>query len=106
MSFWLTFLLSACSALGQATLNVERRGSDVVLFITGGTSNVQYQIWTTPNPDQNVAATNWYYWRHAYSSTYHPYAEMIIYGENTSKQPLRFFQIRGIVEPTTIVPKK
>lgn len=95
---WLALLTIHCGGFAaEAVLRIERRGSDVVLFITGGTSNVQYQVWTAPNPDHNVAATNWYYWRHAYSATFYPYAEMLVYGENTSKQPLRFFQIRGIV---------
>lgn len=90
-------LVPLASFGSEAVLNIERRGGDVILYITGGVSNVQYQVWTAPNPDHNVAATNWYYWRRTYSSSFHPYAEMLVYGENTSKQPQRFFQIRGIL---------
>jgi len=88
-------LLSLCAAASEAVLHVEQRGSDVVLFITGGTSNVQYQVFTSP--DNNVTSTNWYYWRHAYSTSFKPYAEMLVYGPNTSQQPRRFFQIRGLL---------
>src|SRR5688572_13792104 len=100
--FWLLALSAfVCVHLrlnaAEAALHIERRGSEVVLKVTGGTSNVQYQVWTAPNPAQDVAATNWYYWRRAYSASFHPYAEMLVYGENTSKQPQRFFQIRGIL---------
>lgn len=92
-------LAYACCA-AEAALQIERRGNDVVLYITGGTSNVQYQIWTAPNPDHNVAATNWYPWRRAYSRDFlaNPgHGEMLVYGTNTSQQPRRFFQIRGVL---------
>lgn len=100
------FCFFALSLFGaEAVLNIERRGGEVVLFVTGGTSNVQYQVWTAPNPDHNIAATNWYYWRRAYSASFHPYSEMVVYGELTSKQPQRFFQIRGVLPDLATNPR-
>lgn len=85
---------SAC-AQSPASLHVEQRGGDTLLYVTGGTSNVQYQIWTSP--DNKVDSTNWYYWRRTYSTNYSPYAEILINGTNTTYRPQRFFQIRGIL---------
>lgn len=83
----------------EATLKIEQRGGDVVLYIVGGASNVQYQVWTPAN--NNVNDTNqWYYWRRIYSRDFlsNPgYGEVLVYGTNTSQQPRRFFQIRGIL---------
>jgi len=82
----------------EAQLNIERRGSDVVLYVTGGTSNVQYQVWTPDN--HALPGTNWYYWRRIYSRDFlsNPaYGEVLVYGPNTSQQPKRFFQIRGVL---------
>lgn len=102
-------LCSKCCA-AEAALHIERRGGDVILYITGGTSNVQYQIWTAPNPDHNVASTNWYYWRWIYSRDFvaQPgYGEVLVYGTNTSQQPRRFFQIRGVLpDPAQAVQSK
>lgn len=99
-SAFLSFgLVIACCA-AEARLNIERRGNNVVLYVTGGTSNVQYQVWSAPNPDNDVASTNWYYWRRVYSRDYlsNPaYGEVLVYGTNTSMQPKRFFQIRGVL---------
>jgi hypothetical protein len=88
-------LLAGALLASEAILNIEHRGGDVVLFVTGGTSNVQYQVFTSP--DNAVESTNWYYWRRAYSMDFKPYGEMLVYGTNTSQQPRRFFQIRGVL---------
>jgi hypothetical protein len=79
----------------EAKLNIERRGADVVIYVTGGTNTVQYQIWTSP--DNTVNSTNWYYWNRAY-----PGREFIVYNHlaapNTAaSKPQRFFQIRGVL---------
>lgn len=92
------FMAMAAIAQTPAKLVVEQRGSDVVLYVTGGTSNVQYQVWTPA--DNKLAGDQWYYWRRIYSRDFlsnHGYGEVLIYGENTSKQPMRFFQIRGVL---------
>lgn len=101
-SLWLVMGVLSLALVSQASTNpvlrVELRTNEVFLYVTGGTSNVQYQIWTAPNPDHNVASTNYYYWRRSYSRDFlaKPMeGEMIIYGTNTSQQPRRFFQIRG-----------
>ena len=92
-------LVPLASFGGEAVLNIERRGGDVILYITGGTSNVQYQVWTPAN--NNLAQSDqWYYWRRIYSRDFlsNPgYGEVLVYGENTSKQLRRFFQIRGVL---------
>lgn len=99
LALLLGFFLCASASLrllaAEAVLNIERRGGDVILFITGGTSNVQYQVFTSP--DNNVNSTNWYYWRRAYSMDFKPYGEMLVYATNTSQQARRFFQIRGVL---------
>lgn len=102
MKAFAIILVGLCALAGladtEAVLNIERRGGDVILYITGGTSNVQYQVFTSP--DNKLESTNWYYWRRSYSRDFvaNPgYGEMLVYGTNTSQQPKRFFQIRGVL---------
>ncbi|HEU4340046.1 MAG TPA: hypothetical protein VFU31_00600 [Candidatus Binatia bacterium] len=80
-------------------MKIEQRGGDVILYVTGGTSNVQYQVWTPAN--NNPHDTNqWYYWRRIYSRDFlsNPeYGEVLVSGTNTTYRPMRFFQIRGVL---------
>jgi hypothetical protein len=93
------FLAFGLHAQSPAALKIEPRPEGLVLFVTGGTSNVQYQVWTPAG--NNPADTNaWYYWRRIYSRDFlsvPAYGEVLISGTNTSQQPRRFFQIRGVL---------
>ena len=105
-NFWLLvagllLILAAKAKSEEAKLNIERRGADVVLYVSGGTTNVQYQIFTSP--DNTVTSTNWYYWRRAYSVSFPPgYGEILVYDHTAPtnaavSKPHRFFQIRGVL---------
>jgi hypothetical protein len=88
-------LLLANVGFAQATLKIESRGNDVILYVAGGISNVQYQIWTSP--DNTVTSTNWYYWNRAY-----PLKEFVVFNHlattnQAASKPQRFFQIRGVL---------
>lgn len=83
----------------DARLMVEKRGLDVVVFVTNGVPAVQYQIFTSP--DNTVASTNWYYWNRVYSIEYGN-GEKIVYNHmaltnQAASKPYRFFQIRGVL---------
>jgi len=87
----------------EARLNIQPRGSDAVVFVTDGTSNVQYQVWTSN--DHTINSTNWFPWRRAYSVTFLANTnsgEMLVYSPASppgaaARQPQRFFQIRGVL---------
>ena len=93
------FVMSVCCFAGEATLHMEQRGTDTILYITGGVTNVQYQIWTPANGNP-AAVEQWYYWRHAYSRDHvsQPgYAEILVTSTNTPWRTNGFFQIRGVL---------
>jgi len=83
----------------EATLNLEARGSNVVAYVTGGESNVQYWVWTSN--DNTVNSTNWYEWRWFYSADFSAYnTEIPVFATNSppgtaASNPMRFFNIRG-----------
>ena len=93
-------LFGALSAFAsEARLMVEKRGLDVVVFVTNGVPAVQYQIFTSP--DNNVASTNWYYWNRVYSIEFGN-GEKLVYNHlalsnQAASKPYRFFQIRGVL---------
>ena len=97
----LIFLCALSCSASEAVLNVQRLSSgEVVLFITGGTSNVQYQIYTSP--DNTINNTNWYYWRREYSRTFYNTGDVLVYSPSyppgtAASKPMRFFQIRGVL---------
>lgn len=84
-----------CASATEARLNIEARGSDVLLWVSGGTSNVQYQIYTSP--DNNAESANWYYWRRAYSADFKAYSEILVTSTNTPWRTRGFYQIRGVL---------
>lgn len=98
--FYLLLSILAFAASGaEAKLNIEPRPEGYVIFVTGGTSNVQYQVWTSPQP-YTVDATNWYFWRRIYSRDFiskPEQAEVLVHGTNTTFRLRSFYQIRGIL---------
>lgn len=96
-------LLAFCQT--PAKLNIAPRPEGWVLFVSGGTSNVQYEVWTSS--DFNVVSTNWYYWRHVESRDFlskPEYGEVLVYGTNTSYRSRSFYQIRGVVQQKQFIP--
>lgn len=103
------FILIAASAQQPAVLHCERKtypeygqtNPVTVIYITGGQSNVQYQV-DTPS-GKNVASTNWSYTYRMYSRDFvNPpaAAERIV---SSSADPnfraSEFYRIRGILTP-------
>ena len=81
--------LNCCGA--EARLHIEaRRNGDVVMQVTGGTNNVQYQIFT--EWDRNFAGTNWGYWRRAYPNT-----EILLTSTNTPWRIAGVYKIGGVL---------
>lgn len=88
---YLCVVLSLTCLGGEAVLNIRKElNGDVIMHISGGTNNVQYQIFTTP--DNNVVSTNWYYWRRAYPNT-----EILVTSTNTPWRTQGIYQIRGVL---------
>jgi hypothetical protein len=97
---WVFAIMAVAIGLlgGEAQLKIVERPEGQMLRVEGGTSNVQYQIWTSASG--NVAANDWYYWRRAYSVSFLAKTnegEILINGTNTTYRPQRFFMIRGVL---------
>ncbi len=105
---FICLFLAATVFASEATLRIEQRGNDVILYVTGGTSNVQYQVWT-PAFHNPADTTSWYYWRRIYSRDFlsNPgHGEVLVFGTNTSQQPRSFFQIRGVLPDASLKLEK
>lgn len=105
LAWWLELyvwlgLWAACysSFSAEPALTIQNRTNGVFLWISGGTSNVQYQIFTSP--DNKVASTNWYYWRRAYSIDFLSdtnAGQILLTSTNTPWRTQGFFNIRGVL---------
>lgn len=104
------FVLTVAIASGQqpARLHCEVKTypqygqtNVVVLYVTGGQSNVQYQI-DTPT-SKNIGATNWSYTYRMYSRDFvtpPESAERIVSSANDPNfRPQQFYRIGGILTP-------
>lgn len=97
----MTLLILVLFSVGLAAavdpkLNIEHRGTNVVVWLTGGVSNQQY--WVETNNDYRPDSTNYYEWRRFYSSDFHTNTVFPVYDPsaptNTAAgKPMRFFKL-------------
>jgi hypothetical protein len=107
-AFLFVFLIAIATAQQPAQLHCELKTypqygqtNVVVLYVTGGQSNVQYRIDT---PDlKNIGATNWSYTYRMYSRDFitpPESAERIVSSKSDpSFRPQQFYRIGGILAP-------
>lgn len=106
---FLLLLAFAGAAQTPATLHCERKfypggiwtNAVTVIYVTGGTPNVQYQVDTPYNRDVN--STNWSYTHRLYSRDFlaKPEAgELVVSSENDPNfRPRQFYRIGGVLPP-------
>ena len=91
--------------MGQVKLNIENRGTNIVVFITGGGTNVQY--WVRTSNDYTVDSTNGYDWKRLYSrDVAHTVCcistEALVYDPSAptntaASKPMRFFKLGEVL---------
>lgn len=101
----LAVTLALASGQSPAVLHCERKtypgqtNPVVIIYITGGVSNVQYQIFTPYNRD--LGNTNWSYTHRMYSRDFlklPEYGELIVSSRNDPNfRPRQFYRIGGIL---------
>lgn len=107
IAFW--FVVLVATAQTPAVLHCERKvypeygmtNPATVIYVTGGQSNVQYQIDTPAS--KNVGATNWSYTYRMYSRDFvtpPESAERIVSSSaDPSFRPQQFYRIGGVLAP-------